>query len=464
MESTTTQRALADPLLETGPQNPNTIVRRLARAAFRGKVFVIVCVALGGLVAGFIALAQPNIYESRATFRLGNPRLNPDPRCGGPTLTGNAPHLLQAPELMRWVAKRVGVAKVGSIEVSPYRRANLLEVAYSANDPLLAQEILTAYVDEAQKFHMEIYGDRESIQLVKARHDTAKKRHTAAKNSLKSFLAELQVHDFMAEYELAQEREFAAREKVSDLEIEIQTLEPRIHNLESELARAKAFRMQESTVEVPNPKIAALTTEIQARERELIDARIRFKEDAPEVRRILAALELLNKNLAEEQKRPTTMVQQVARVPSQQHQRMTERLADAHLRRTVARESRVAMQARLVETAERVKFLGSKLDRFKDLNQTNNKWSEELHYAELALAVAHAKQRLMLSNLAVLSLVVPPSRAEKVGPKRQLMVLMGLLAGLGIALAILAIRTLTGPAAAGGGASAGERADRQQGG
>lgn len=500
MESTSLQRALADPLLEGGPQNPHSIVRRLVQAVFRGKALVILCMAIGGLVASFIALAKPNEYQSQATFRFRtgseslpvDPGLNLDQRRGGNNLTGNAPFILQAPELMRRVAERVGIETImqpykpggavvaedegwfggivnsvyrfqkslhdvdpslfsvgdaadmiaANIELMPYRQATLLQVSYSANDPQLAEDVLAAYVDEAQQFHMQVYGDNEAIQLVQARHDAGQKYHLAAKQALKAFLDELQINDFMAEYGIVRQRETTTRQLVADLQIEIRTLKPSIQKVKEELAKSEPFEDRETTVDVPNPRIPALTAHIQTQEQQLVEVRKRFNESSFEVRSILKALQMLKRDLEEEQKRPVTQIKQVAPVANPQHQRLTERLADAELRLAIAKESLVEAEVRLDEIRKQVKFLGGKLDQFRELDQTNVERRDELRRAEGDLAVARAKERLKLSNLSALSLVVPPSRAVKVGPQRKLMLLMGLFVGMGIAVGILALRAM----------------------
>ena len=480
------------------PENPHSMVRRLAEAAFRSKGLLVLLAALGGTIGAAVGILKPNEYVSTATFlfRHGSEQVavRPSgelPRDWGQSMgvTENAPHLLIAPTLARRTVERVGVAKIfqpfkpkdperswitkqirllqasihardpskysvgdgmsrflGSLKISSFRRASLLNISYTANHPLLAQEILQAYVGEATKFHIEMYDDHKAVELVKANYANAQAAYEKAKRDHAALLRKSGLQNFELEFATLQLESTQSRRELRTLvEQDIPSLE--IHITEAQKSLKKMSPRIERTSEIPlqNQMVPLLNDRIFKARDDLMAAEIKFKRsDAVEVVRVQRRLAELKSQLKIEHERLPKLVSRKEIVSNQDYAVLKAQLDSANIELVIAKQNITPFTKRAKRQKELYDAVAALAPEYRTLANDLTRTRADLRIADAQLVQSDMKQRLAQNQLSTLKLIGKPTfKPSRTGPRRGQMALLGLLAGFGLAFVILSVRTMT---------------------
>lgn len=268
---------------------------RLLAAAFRARYLLFATTLFGVLVGTFLAITKPNNYVSTGTFRLtgiGAEKVSADSTRSAETslesIATGATYILSGDELLQRVVNRLGAARIlapyqpggpedsgvramffeiqrnwnatreedrtpeealkrlkRTVSVERPRYTEMLLATCSANNPKLAQEILTVFMEEAIKLHIEKYDDTRAYDAAKSSFEAAEAKRKAITNTLREFLErKAHVEDF--DMELTRlKKDFAdSANEVSKLETSIQVKLGTLQSLEAKLVGPNAIPKQ----------------------------------------------------------------------------------------------------------------------------------------------------------------------------------------------------------------------------
>lgn len=482
---------------------PILTLRRLAAAMFRGKLLLIPAAVFGTAIGLVVALLKPNEYLSRGTFLFqqgsenivvapvsaGNGR--PPMVYGNRGLPGNAPAILLSDEVMRRVVREVGAARVltpyepgqnvrseglvGAVQgwIHAFQRwlhasgthsvsreaavrhvdanlsiaappgSNLVHVMYKANDPALAQQVLTAYMQVARVRHLEVYRDDTGTELVETRYEAAHNALETARNELDAFLEGAGGPDLEARYQTARDRLEDSRGRIGDLKGRINTQALLLEKLEKRLEQLPPEVFTEEPV-YDQELISQLNREIHGLKSDLVRLQTSLKHPETDQK-----VEQLRKRLAEREKAlqevRTTPVQVVPRKVRNPEWAATKRKTDElRLQLAVDREVFAGAQQRH-ETLEKA---AAGLAQYQALYRTHTGAVAEaqarLRGLRSQLALARDKKEMSQSRMSALQIVDEPDLPLlKQGPNRLRIALGGLLSAFFGAVALLFFRAVT---------------------
>jgi uncharacterized protein involved in exopolysaccharide biosynthesis len=467
-------------------EEPPIPLRRLLDAVFRARLWLFAAALVGALIGFAIGVYIPDEYVSSGTFLLRtgsedlvvNPLLRDDPtidpRVNG-SLVDNAPYVLQTNELaervvdrlgaeyiltpfraasldpgtvawprstihklQRWIHARDGVAPLrrtalqmfrANLSVVPLRRSEIIRVSYRSHDPQAALRIISTYIEEAQRRHLEVYGDALGIEFAEQEHQRCLAALAAAETEYGTLGAAHLADDLQAE--LA-----AARESMTQEHARIESLTRKIDANQLAVApwreRCATIPKVLSSVEIVsqvNPRVAALETMLQARETDLIELRAVLREDDAAVVRAKNHLADLRQKIQAE---PTSLrIEQSRQRENPEHTDAARRVLELEIELAVDREMLNRAQAALAATNKRVSALRTQVDRERELAQLVQSAKAALTDAKRALTFAERKKALNQRNISSLTVVDRPSLPTiKEGPQRAKLMLLGTLAGI----------------------------------
>jgi len=183
---------------------------------------------------------------------------------------------------------------------------NLLVVTVWDPEPETAARIANAWLDELQAFldeqnKAEI--DKKRGVLVEAIRSTEEELATAEREWT-DFQTAHGSADYGAEVSSLVTRIGALRSAIGDLEVQLNTLDDQLAAVTAQRdARLEEFR-ESSRTRVPNPRINDLKQQILSAETSYRQLRLRYKDEHPEVKRVLARLDELRNQLAKEEMTP----------------------------------------------------------------------------------------------------------------------------------------------------------------
>ncbi len=283
--------------------------RRLLAAAFRARYLVFGTTLFGLLVGTFLAITTANNYVSTGTFRLagiGAEKFSADSTRTAETslesIATGATYILNTDELMTRVVKRVGAARIlapyqpgGADESGPRawffkiqrdwnatreadrtpeealkrlkktvfverpRYTDVLITTCSANNPELAQEILSAYMAEAITLHIEKYDDTRAYDAAKLAFEGSEAKRKAATNKLREFLdRKAFVEDFDMELTRLKKSVADSGTEVANLETQITVKTATIESLRLKLEGPDAIpkMVEEDQVGIASDQLA----------------------------------------------------------------------------------------------------------------------------------------------------------------------------------------------------------------
>jgi uncharacterized protein involved in exopolysaccharide biosynthesis len=335
-----------------------------------------------------------------------------------------------------------------SVFVERPRYTDVLLATCSANNPRLAQEILTVYMEEAIKLHIEKYDDTRAYDAAKSSFEAAEAKRKAITNTLREFLErKAHVEDF--DMELTRlKKDFAdSANEVAKLETSIQVLQGMLQSLEGKLVGPNALPKtaeEEALGGVNNETLKKRRDEVDELKIKLSGLRVdRMDVNDPEVRALrnrIAAIENLIKEegeLARTTKPATVVVPNKAyllaledRVKTHadlEKQQLTLKLTrDAH-------EKRVS-SLRLLQGLE-PEFTSLRAERVTaETTEAAMRINWEVWQQKRALGQGN------FSSLANVGFATLP--LDKEGPDRSKLLLGGFFVGLFLGLGIVVLRAL----------------------
>lgn len=242
-------------------------VRRLLAAVFRGRYLLFGATVFGLLIGAFLGITTPNTYVSEGKFQfqaVGAERETVGPGASSQTsqesIATGASYVLETNDLLQRVVDRLGAARIlqpyqpgdgsdsgakglffsiqrewnatkasdrtpeaalkqlkRSITLERPRDTNVLIARYAANDAKLAKEVLTTWMDEAIKWHIEKYDNVKAYEAArKALEDALLARDLASKAENDFLLKKAKVSQFeeeKARLEKAEVEDSTKREK-----------------------------------------------------------------------------------------------------------------------------------------------------------------------------------------------------------------------------------------------------------
>jgi len=475
-------------------------LKKIAATIFRGWALFFTTTLTGLLIGGFLAVTKPNFYESTGTFLLRpggeNLSLNPgaDPEVYQRlNLRANAEAILLSEELLRRVVNRIGPAKI----LAPYqpsdgpprpgeswvsrlrrgihrfqrwwndpgdyvpneqdallhlqynlltikpRRSDTITVSYAAYNPLLAQEILRVYMEEARKRHVEAYTDVD-IQLVEKEHREAKTKMERAAFQLEKFLKDLEVLDFPSE--LSQARDVLSRARLEQTTIQnrIQTNQIILEKLQKRLQETERYQTLEEPMSMTRPRVMALQNRVNELEEDLARAKGRFQPGADEILQLEERLRATKDQLeAELAKGPIIRVQKRRR-ENPEWTAIQNRAYEIKLALEVDRQAVVQAGIEVKKAEARLTELADHKDRYLELDRLVRSTRADFEFEEQRLRLARKKSlaaQVGMSSLGVIAHANLP--LEKSGPNRFKMLLGGIFGGAFFGLFFLLLRAVT---------------------
>jgi len=467
--------------------------RRVIAALFRQSKTIIGLTTIGVLATGFMALSTPNSYRSTGTFlyTTGSESVQVDPLLGGGVggeeILGSATYVFQAdglltrvidtPDMMKkllrpnltvnnaflkitqWQspetidfeseAARDAARKVlrNNLELTKPRNTEVLEVAFTAGDPKLAQEILNVYMEEAKQWHLDVYNDEERLKTVERNAQVAIDALEAAKEELRSFLRGLQVSDFQIALAGRVEEYRAQQAELRAVQRSIAQLQSQIKLYEEALTQTPQKIVELMQVDEPDAYKLVLQNAIAVERMELTRMQSRRNnrslEDDPEYKQILQTIAAFEKDLAAHLKQTGgSNLQSVERI-NLEYENLKAKLSEARLQYTAYQGQLKGVKEDAEAAAAKLQELESKEERHRDLTQkvVQLRTAKERNDTELAQALR--KRELAKGAFSSLQRIDQASKPlEKNGPNRTKLVLMGFFGGLFAALGLVLLRTL----------------------
>ncbi len=472
----------------------------LIRAGFRGRSLILSTTVLGLLVAGIVATIRPNYFVSEGTFlvRPGgellslNPATNPDyPQ--PLKLRENAIAILHSDELFEQVVEKLGPAKIvipyrpsfrpdvsprdpvgwlrnlmhrfqswwnerngppptfqdallhlkSHLETYSPRRSDTITVTYSSFDPANAKEVLTTYMAEARKRHVEAYTDVD-LSSVRRDYDRARARLAAARNALKSFLEAAGVFDFDNDLKQAKEDLNQNTVELAALRNRIKTNELILSRLEKRLTKTEPFLFEEEPVTETRPRVAVLEGRISELEEELTKAKETFQPGAKEITRIENLLASARRELAAENARGPLVRVRKRKVRNPEWKAIRDKIFETKLSLEIDRQAEQLAAERRKETKARLDSLLARKEKVDKLESDVRRAELDFRAEEERMRLATRKNLAAQEGISALGVIAHPNLPlEKAGPNRFKIMLGGLFGGFFFGLFLVTLGFLT---------------------
>ncbi|MCC7064138.1 MAG: hypothetical protein IT456_15110 [Planctomycetes bacterium] len=495
----TARQALAGLHPTTQGEEPGGLpLRRLLAAVFRTRYLVFGTTLFGLLVGAFLATTSANSYVSEGQFLFtatGAEQTLVDSirttQTSQETIGSAATYILSTDDLMKRVVDRVtperilapyqpgskdesGVKSIffriqrdwnatqedkrtpeealkllkRTLTVERPRGTEVLIARCTANNELLAQEILSAYMDEAIKWHIEKYDDEKRYEEAKKRADDAVVVRDVARQALREFLdRKANVADFELEKKRLQTEEIEAGAQIT--------------KLSDDLAIAQSLAA-EAKKQIEGPAALARQTMVKKRvdgttvSRELMqqDRAKRASERAdllakgtkptdPQVLEKDRAIQIITKDIeqlsVEAANAPETTVLEDNpdfKIAQANYSERTSEVATLTARLSWAKELHT-------NTLANLKRLMGLEPEYEKLSNAASIAEDNMKSTHITWQAAQQKHDLGLGNVSSLKKYQEASLPlEKEGPTRGKQLLGGLLAGLFLGLGIIVLRSL----------------------
>lgn len=242
--------------------------RRLLAAVFRARYLVFATTLFGILIGSFLALTTPNTYVSEGKFVFsgtGAEAIGVDPTrataTSQETIATTATYILSSNDLLMKVVERLTPARIlepyqpgtgndsgakgwfyriqrdynatkdleatseealkrllRTISIDRPRATNVLVATCTANNPILAQEIMSVFMQEAVQYHIKQYEDQSAYDEAEKRFNETNIALEKARRDMRDFLdRKARVSEFDAEKERLQFADAAAATSLSEV-------------------------------------------------------------------------------------------------------------------------------------------------------------------------------------------------------------------------------------------------------
>lgn len=471
-------------------------LRKLVAAVFRLRYLILGTTLLGLLGGSFLAITTPNSFLSTGTFLLttGAENINVDPTRAGQTsqetIATTAIYVLQADNLMRRVVERLGPARIlapylpgtpdeigfkaffykiqrdwnasdaeataedalkrlkRTIAIERPRSTEVLVATCTANDPVLAQEILTCYMEEARAFHLEQYDDPKVYQEIQRRAVDATHAQEAAQLRLRDFLERSAgVQDFDNELERLQAAEIDAATELQSRESKLLTTQKTIEALTRLLVGPDAIKQtREKRVQVGESRaLARLRDQLSDKESTLALRRAALlNPDAnEEIKALRREIDELKNAIAAATRSEGGDTQSVEQEPNPDYLKAQDKLAEMNIALVGDQTGVESAREHHSRMASALKKLIELQPEYEKLRLANLQAAEDVKNTQAAWQEAQRKALLKTGNFSSLKFIENPSLPlEKEAPNRGKLILGGLLGGLCLGFGLILLRSL----------------------
>jgi uncharacterized protein involved in exopolysaccharide biosynthesis len=251
-----------------GEESGGLPFRRLLAAVFRARYLVFATTLFGILIGSFLALTTPNTYVSEGKFVFsgtGAEAIGVDPTrataTSQETIATTATYILSSNDLLMKVVERLTPARIlepyqpgtgndsgakgwfyriqrdynatkdleatpeealkrllRTISIDRPRATNVLVATCTANNPILAQEIMSVFMQEAVQYHIKQYEDESAYVEAEKRFRETNIALEKARLDMRDFLdRKARVSEFDAEKERLQLADAAAATSLSEV-------------------------------------------------------------------------------------------------------------------------------------------------------------------------------------------------------------------------------------------------------
>ncbi|MEZ6036181.1 MAG: hypothetical protein R3F29_01785 [Planctomycetota bacterium] len=484
--------------MASGDEEGGLPVRRLLAAFFRARYLVFGTTLFGVLIGTFLAITTPNNYVSTGKFVFTSSGaesrlLDPDQakETSQETIATSAAYILNSDDLLLRVVRDLGPARVLapyqpdvegvnpikaafftvqrewnavsqenwtedealkqlkrtiSVERPPYQ--NVLIASCSANNAVLAQEILAKWMDEALKWHIEKYDDPKVYEDAENAYEASVIAHDSAQLAMREFLdRKAKVPQFDDALERLQQEEIELAGRVQALHGDLELKKSLLERVNRDLADPQRLPPTRTRM-VPAAARSDVLDKLQER---LADAytrltSLRLQLSDPnhiDIQDQQRTIESIQKTITDvrSSEADTTMVPEDYENP-QYLKALEER--DSYDREVGALQ---------VQEGEAKKNHGAKLaelhrllelqPEYEKLRSRSLQTEEARSNAQSALQFANQKRQLGLGNYSALKNMQAASMPlEKEGPNRGKLLIGGLFVGLFLGLGIVVLRAL----------------------
>ena len=471
--------------------------RRLLAAIFRARYLVFATTLFGLLIGSFMAITSNNTYVSTGKFMftsLGAESTMMDPAratSGAEAIGGGATHILNTDDLLKRVIKKLGPAHIlqpfqpmaaedsgarawlyrvqrdwnetkpedrteegalrylqGTLVVDQPRGTGLLIATCTANSPLLAQQILTTYMDEAITWHIEMWDDERVYKQTELAATQAKAARDVAARLMREFLdTKAKVSQFEAEKTRLGQAETAAASQQETISQELAS---------KKAALEKLTRLLDVDKSIP-------TTRTVNRKPETTSGVVKSLEETLS-KTILTIVELEGKlrnpsdpQIVELRKKQSDLTTAIAKLNKEAREAPDEEVVIENPEYARAQEERWKLSSDIWTLETRLSLATASLGGTRaslraliDLEPEYAKLNDALMTAELNVTntqsnwhAAQQKRALGLGKFSSLKQIQSPTYPmQKQGPNRSKSVLSALFGGLFLGLAIVLLRAL----------------------
>ncbi|MFK7739918.1 MAG: hypothetical protein AB8H80_06305 [Planctomycetota bacterium] len=473
-------------------------VRRLLAAFFRARYLVFGTTLFGVLIGMFMAITKANNYVSTGQFAFaasGAETRQVDPTQAKETsqeaIATSAAYILSSDDLLRRVIERLGPERIlqpyqpggagyssakdlffkiqrdwnavdpaamtpdealkhlqKTIAVERPRFTNVLVARCEANDPALAQEILTTFMTEAVKWHIEKYDDQNAYEAAKAAYEASDVQMQAVQRSMRDFLdRKANVPEFDQHLQAVQLGEIASNSRVTNLQDDIKVKRSQLQKLDGLLANSE--KLPPTKVRMVRQSISSeLVTELRT---QLANAHIRLKElerqyvnqEASEIKAQKDRIVSIESSIADvtSAEESTTMVDEIYDNPLyldtvEERNRLERDLwgLDAQI------EQAKKLHAEKETELKRLLLLEPEYEELRAaiVGAESSKKATQVNWE-----IAQQKRALGLGNFSSLKPIQEASvPLEKEGPNRGKLLIGGLFVGLFLGLGLVVLRAL----------------------
>ena len=471
---------------------------RLLPAVFRARYLVFGTTLFGILIGAFLAITTPNNYVSTGKFLFtasGAESKMVDPtratEMSQETIGTAATYILNTDDLLRRVIDRLTPARIlepylpgndedtgakawfyrvqrdwnatkesertvegalkrlrGTLSIERPRFTDVLIATCSANNQLLAQEILATYMDEAVKWHIEQYDDKRAYEEAEKAAKDSKIARDAARLAMREFLdRKARVSQFDDEKKRLEAEELAATTREAALRQEVDSKKGVLERLTRRLEvdkeipptkpELRRIDFTSNTQREYEAELGKLTLE-QVR----LEAQLRNAAD-PQL------LEVIKKRNSI-QAAMTKLLQDARNAPMETVDVENPDYLDAQRQRSVLKTEIWTAEAQLTyvelvvkETRNRLKSLLELEPEFVKLRDALLSAEDYVVTAQSNWNAAQQKRALGLGNFSSLKRIESASYPlDKEGPNRSKLLISGMFVGLFLGLGIILLRAL----------------------
>ncbi|MEO6594592.1 MAG: hypothetical protein ABIP94_07550 [Planctomycetota bacterium] len=467
--------------------------RRLLAAAFRARFLLFGTTLFGVLIGAFLAITTPNTYVSTGKFlftasgaEATRVDLSRSTEMSQESIGSTAPYVLNTDDLFQRVVTRVTPSHIlepyqpGNVGDSGFRswffrvqrdwnatkaedrtpegalrhlqktlvitrerNTDVLIATCSANSQNLAQDILKTYMEEAIKWHIEMYDDPKVYEKLKSNKEEAESRRSTANRQMRDFLdLKAYVQDFSIELLRFKKDDSDAAAVRRSLQLELDVKRAQVQKYVEVLADKETLPQYKTELLKPDTSLLEISYTEQITKLELELARKRavgtlnVEGDEKTIQHAKASLAQLKKEANEA---PLESRQ----IENPEWRESTKTLSD--LRRDIVLKSTELQQLteRQQPFAEQLQKMVALEAEFLSLRDAQISADELLTTARESWNKAQDKKLLGQGNFSSLNKISSASfPLEKESPNRGKLLMGGFFVGLFLGLGIVVLRTL----------------------